>query len=54
MDLGNHLNIFWFLIYVKGITLTGGKLASESDGREAMSDSLPSSVVIFEWKVTIC
>ena len=54
MNLGNHLNIFWFLIYVKGITLTSGKLASESNGEEAMSDSLLSCVVIFGWKVMIC
>ena len=54
MNLGNHLNIFWLLIYIKSITLTGGKLASASDGEEAMSDSLLSHVVIFEWKVTIC
>ena len=56
MNLGDHLNIFKFLINIKCVAFTDKDFGSEYDDSEALSasDSLSSRMVILEWEVTLC
>ena len=56
VNLGDHLNIFKFLIYIKRVAFTDQDFGSEYDDNEALSasDSLSSRMVILEWEVTLC
>ena len=56
MNLGDHLNIFKFLIYIKCVAFTDKDFGSEYDDSKALSasDSLSSHMVILEWEVMLC